>query len=1448
VQSSKDRVRIPDGSSNNNTLSLDNLTGDNDPTGSIFLSCLALILQSRDSHNNLDGRRSHERVFAAQILNHRCRAVKLVEALDIEAEDGVECGVARLVMALEEIRAEKAQLNATNTSNDQNQNALSEKFNAILTAWLERYVPMLVHRCAGSESNSTNNNCTLCEGTKLLSLVLQRNSSSLLTNATNVDEEHREAQIKGTLIMLSLAVAMYVSAFWDCEEEHQYNVHMQNQQQHHQHARTPWANSVLSDFGSALSVTALRMRYRPVKDKYATPSPEPSCPPLIDMLVNALNAVKESAEHLFTEAMQQHPQQQQQQLQTAIQQAHQYAVRRSIAACLKALPETVLLPPGHEDAHRIPSVDRACLRAASMELRAIGTGTINHDNNDTIIGTGMDKAWKVLTELEPGDTDASAARLLECCESWARHVAIPIPVVEVTVGSFAVRHLHSEHQPKAQAAAFQYLISIFEAASPAFTPSDILTAALGVGAGGHKGKGSRGGGGVTKKNSNKCNTKKKQGNKSKKRHDKRLGRAIAIQDGQDDGGATANDAAEKELFGRRNAACVAAAATFGVSIPDGAMADGDMGLRLAASNPSTSTHGICSTVAAAATSVLPHLLFLERSDGEGKSHHMWRLELFSTIATVIRRMCSSPIRELRALAYEPLMVLHTSLNSVEYVSLRMEQVAVDAICECTLELATSCGYPAGYFDRLYENSDEELEIERNDVRDVARSVCSLDSGVIGTQKSPSILILERIINECNNAIQHSTTSGQLPPETVVHLLSSLAKPLNKLGKKYKEQPSSIGCTIMTTSLLALGSVSGRLNASFESLSMAQILPLSRLASMASASFSPMFACLAQVMREPAASDLEKEMVRVFKGTLLSSLQHSLLSSKNIPELVAESTLSVTRYDVKGAMRGPGGEDHVGCIALVRLSRESDYLTNAVFEVYGTSILHDLSCLYQALKTSELERGFGCDHGKGVTPISRRIILRVISHLALYEMKGTNDQSSNGGTILRQLVQVPLGEMRSQKEHPFSADKVFRLSEASFDLSFFSPELVADLFDNPSDDLGIMFECVVTGYAKLACTSDADAVFHQWARLRGAALSVLRTCLKANISNYCASIISALIKAECEAAAVQSNRGPQSGSNIFSDCVIGEEMLHAGAYIVLIRECLDRIGKEEGQMEKHMEECRRCLSVLKEVSPLVMPLMLHHSPEATSHVDPRPTIAEAWFLTMTSLVSICKKHNHIASSLVKDDMESFMGESLSVTVSLSFLKDLGSRESSSPATQKGMSLDGPHTLAMNGFTSECMIAGPRILTKMGRSIVSIVQVNHIFDQSNIGVIILAASLLRAVSGALPPWSVEDTPTLAQSMYLAMHSDPDAFIEIFSAATKVTASANFGAIKSGELLAGRYLDVSNKHIESFLHQSKEVCIKGNWKKLKVILKATCGGKKKDSGFNLKPQFTSWECDRI
>jgi hypothetical protein len=456
IQSRKDKsFNVPIATSDDLHRHYESSSNGNAPLiGSIYLSCLALLLASSTSH---------KRIFVAQTLNHRCRSIKLVETCDIEAEDGLEFGVSRLVLAWEERR--------------QSENCVRvEETKVVLNAWLERYLPMLVRVCAGNtDNNSLNNNNSLCEGGQLLAVVLERHSASLSIGSE--EGERGEERTKGNLMMLTLAVALYSLAFAECEEE--YCVSHQHQQQQQQ---TPWANAVLSELASALSITALRMRYRPSSNKHDTPTSEPGIPSLIDLSIHFIHVVAECATHFFSR--QQHSYHN-----TVVEACHKHAIRRSIAACLTALPETVLLPPTSEDnSHRIPSIDRACLRAASMELRCESSS-----HSEDAKGTGMERMlWEMIrSEVDdvPVDAenlsgkldDASASRLLECCEAWARFVSVPIPVLVVTVGQLAVRYFDVKQDEdaingsiapsysKAQNAAFQYVTSIFDGASPSLT-------------------------------------------------------------------------------------------------------------------------------------------------------------------------------------------------------------------------------------------------------------------------------------------------------------------------------------------------------------------------------------------------------------------------------------------------------------------------------------------------------------------------------------------------------------------------------------------------------------------------------------------------------------------------------------------------------------------------------------------------------------------------------------------------------------------------------------------------------------------------------------------------------------------------------------------------------------------------------------------------------------------
>ena len=319
------------------------------------------------------------------------------------------------------------------------------------------------------------------------------------------------------------------------------------------------------------------------------------------------------------------------------------------------------------------------------------------------------------------------------------------------------------------------------------------------------------------------------------------------------------------------------------------------------------------------------------------------------------------------------------------------------------------------------------------------------------------------------------------------------------------------------------------------------------------------------------------------------------------------------------------------------------------------------------------------------------------------------------------------------------------------------------------------------------------------------MCLLKTSCQDRMTNPFGDALSALLNAEICAALLQCNQGPLSGSNIFIDHVIGEEMLNAGAYLIVVRESLCRIASTfDPSLENRMIGFQQCLIILSNSVSSITQLLLSQSPEATLHTDPRPTIAEAWFQTIASLISVCNtdKFKHCDTS---DSIEEIIGASLFICVALILTKDLGNKVSPPPEIQRGMSLDGPQTLAMMEFMSDAILLGPGILVSTSRIFASQFKFEQYAQDANLGGSIVAAGLLRAASGALPPWAVELTPIIFRSLFEAFGGDCDNFIRSLELSTKLESS--------GEVFAGRYFEnVSSVHISSFLSKTREACTKG------------------------------------
>lgn len=116
-----------------------------------------------------------------------------------------------------------------------------------------------------------------------------------------------------------------------------------------------------------------------------------------------------------------------------------------------------------------------------------------------------------------------------------------------------------------------------------------------------------------------------------------------------------------------------------------------------------------------------------------------------------------------------------------------------------MALASSCSYPDGYFNNLGRSADEDLENERNDVRDIFRSTTNLEHSC-HSSSTYSLQILERLVSACLHAVQMQGGS-ELPPESAVHCLSALAKPLNVLTSNMLSNLLQKNGTVATTTTL-----------------------------------------------------------------------------------------------------------------------------------------------------------------------------------------------------------------------------------------------------------------------------------------------------------------------------------------------------------------------------------------------------------------------------------------------------------------------------------------------------------------------------------------------------------------------------------------------------------------------------------------------------------------------
>ncbi len=854
-------------------------------------------------------------------------------------------------------------------------------------------------------------------------------------------------------------------------------------------------------------------------------------------------------------------------------------------------------------------------------------------------------------------------------------------------------------------------------------------------------------------------------------------------------------------------------------------------------------------IVACANACLPYFVRASSSD----------LELFADIGTTIQEMCRSPSRMVRSFASETIYSLHEATMQVLAEGTIRNELAgalVDHIVNCSMSLALQCRYPPGYFDDLTASNDDELENERTDVRDLLRTCAGVASNEINCS-SPSFefasAILLRLIYACAEPLlstENITDPRKLLfPETAIHAFSALSRPLIATAKADIDQ-SSTRKEMLSLSLNILYSAGQRLITAFPHVPLSDSLPLSRLYNLAMASLSPALSSL-------QSSSLQEDA----NAAMAIGIEAAMASLVYVPELVAPSSLRSSRCDIRGAMRTPGGEDHTGVLALMRLATHSEGLSVA-FIRSRKNVTLDLCDLYSHLKLVEQERGRGILHGKGILPKSRRILLNLICHLEI-GTNGAAGASHRLRAIFESVVKM-IAALKAQQHA--SVDALFQITEYTFDLAAFSPDIVRTLFDsiNTSTSSTACVDLLTTAgclcYTHASNTLLPSDIVFEWNRLRAALFCLLKASGTNDLPSGALRPVVTSIHTECNAIINQCSLGPLSSSNVFREDLICDEVVPAGLFVHVIHHFL------KNNSSGSMRDMPNCVTALCQCQRTVLDAVSSTCPNPLtngSFHDPRPMLAEAWFLAILQLMKVlltCPEFNQFEAICEEDAdwsraFQRLASETCSACVQLLLYPTLGKTQEER-ANDPGPSTDGPHMLVAMEFLETYFLLGSSMLRRVAEDLSKKVPVYfasaqpYANDTQAVGIGIIGAAIFRAVQGGLPPWAVECMPSIFSALYnSALCQNSDNFATVICISMQIRWKHD----DRGDLISGRYFQsMGEKAKSAFVVQAMDIAkanTPASWKQMKSLIKQACGGKKKETDFRQRPGLTKLDAlDRV
>ena len=327
-------------------------------------------------------------------------------------------------------------------------------------------------------------------------------------------------------------------------------------------------------------------------------------------------------------------------------------------------------------------------------------------------------------------------------------------------------------------------------------------------------------------------------------------------------------------------------------------------------HPSSPINCLC----AAASTFLP-AIFNPAVDCRNPSYEY----IFGQICQSILELTTSG-NVCRKLVYEPLEALASRVGSnvltegAWYCREDFLDGVRSFLIQSSMNLALKASYPPLYFRYYEEPVISELEVERNDARELLRTVAMTDEKA-----------LVFILSECQN----SFASGVLDANAC-HVFSALAKPVTKVLAKVAGGESSalhfwlgclremLHCAVKLLTSLGMQSEGGVGSGSrpLPNSALSASIDILRVVCISISSHGLIFHSL--LRKEPRFEAALQEIAAL-------SVQFCVACCQKVREhpLMMDASADLNSLEnLRGEFRGPGGEDHVGALALNRLCFEA----------------------------------------------------------------------------------------------------------------------------------------------------------------------------------------------------------------------------------------------------------------------------------------------------------------------------------------------------------------------------------------------------------------------------------------------------------------------------------------------------------------------------------------------